>query len=543
MADSIRILTVSRISLRGIRRRRLIGMSMLCLIGGFGMAGGVRAQTPQAAAYPVDQAAAAGMTTGLPNGVTSQRAEMMQVRTSAQGAQGEAAAALMARSADQSMEERNRELALQAAREKKSIKQSMTDRLKYDRAETAVNKVSANDMSTWKTQGGGVRVERNVPDAFMSALIAEEEQTAKRTGASSERKGFGLFRKDRQASSSDSGGGFLSGIHPPRLPFMGGRGGDSAEVAPSPPPSDNSEPTFVQTGAPAPGGAPASSSTPAPANGGSKPAVVPAISGAALVEGRSTGSQAVVVGDRPPSSPPVVSSADRMPDPDKKKPGLFSKFQSNNEESEVPVSSSGGGGFFGFGKKKAASTVGTIDAGLFPEGSVSQAPEAGRPIESYTKVETGPSESFASASPGAAPAVASSSSSGSVLLPGQTVEKSRGFTLPKPSLSIPSIKKSERSDSVDNPQLTTVNSGGSSYYVVANTAQFMVYGASQLQSEVRALPAGTLVLMTKPGEQWASVRLANGTEGILQNKNLRPAAAGEASVEFAAPAPATASTR
>ena len=79
--------------------------------------------------------------------------------------------------------------------------------------------------------------------------------------------------------------------------------------------------------------------------------------------------------------------------------------------------------------------------------------------------------------------------------------------------------------------------------MVANTAQFMVYGASQLQSEVRALPAGTLVLMTKPGEQWASVRLANGTEGILQNKNLRPAAAGEASVEFAAPAPATASTR
>ena len=51
----------------------------------------------------VDPVAAAGMTNGLPNGLTSQRAEMMQVRTSAQGAQGEAAAASMARTADQSI--------------------------------------------------------------------------------------------------------------------------------------------------------------------------------------------------------------------------------------------------------------------------------------------------------------------------------------------------------------------------------------------------------------------------------------------------------
>ena len=314
MADFIRILTGPQVSLWGVHRRPLMGMSMICLIGSFGMAGGLRAQTPQAAAYPVDQAAAAGMTTGLPNGLTSQRAEMMHVRTSAQGAQGEAAAASMARSADQSIEERNQEIALQAAREKKSIKQSITERMKYDRAEASVNKVSANDMSTWKTQGGGVRVERNVPDAFMSALIAEEEQTAKRTGAGNERKGFGLFRKDNQASSADSGGGFLSGIHPPRLPFMGGRSGDSAEAAPSPPPSDNSEPTFVQTAGavPAPG---ASSPSPASSNGAAKPAVVPAISGAALVEGRSSANPgaAPAAADRAPSSPQSVSFADRMP--------------------------------------------------------------------------------------------------------------------------------------------------------------------------------------------------------------------------------------
>ena len=136
----------------------------------------LRAQAPDAATYPVDPAAAAGMTRGLPNGVTGQQAEMMQVRTSAQGAQGEAAAAMMARSADQSIEERNQEIALQTAREKKSIKESMTERLRFERASASYNKVSANDMSTWKTEGGGVRVERNVPDAFLMSLIEEEEQ-------------------------------------------------------------------------------------------------------------------------------------------------------------------------------------------------------------------------------------------------------------------------------------------------------------------------------------------------------------------------------
>ena len=94
------------------------------------------------------------MTTGMPNGVTSRQAEMVEVRTSAQGAHGVAAAASMARSADQTMEERNRDIALQSAREKKSIKQSMSDRLKFERASASYNKVSSDDMSTWTTPGG-----------------------------------------------------------------------------------------------------------------------------------------------------------------------------------------------------------------------------------------------------------------------------------------------------------------------------------------------------------------------------------------------------
>ncbi|NLT69065.1 MAG: hypothetical protein GXX91_00035, partial [Verrucomicrobiaceae bacterium] len=105
----------------------------LCLTLFLGMATpeALRAQAPEASTYPVDPAAAAGMIQGLPNGVTGRQAEMIQVRTSAQGAQGEAAAALMARSADESRELHNQEVALQQARERKSIKRSMTDRLKF----------------------------------------------------------------------------------------------------------------------------------------------------------------------------------------------------------------------------------------------------------------------------------------------------------------------------------------------------------------------------------------------------------------------------
>lgn len=496
----------------------------------------LRAQAPDAATYPVDPAAAAGMTRGLPNGVTGQQAEMMQVRTSAQGAQGEAAAALMARSADQSIEQRNQEIALQTAREKKSIKESMTERLKFERAAASYNKVSANDMSTWKTEGGGVRVERNVPDAFLMSLIEEEEQAAAREAASGEKKGFGLFRKD---DDGDSGGSFLSGIRPPRLPFMGGGGGsDSAPVTSSsaPAPSDTSEPSFARTA----GSAPAQAQASAPP----KPGVVPMISGAALVDGRSPVNQreTPASADRPPSSAQTVSFSDQIPETEKKKPGLFSKLQSGDDDdhsSLVPVSgsgSSGGGGFFGFGKKKASQEVGTIDAGLFPEGAASQA-AIGTRLSSNTVSSSPGGDSFASASPGM---VAPVSSSSSVELPGQTVEKTRGFSIPKPSLSLPSIPSMTKSGGGGGggnvPTLTTVNSAGSSYYVVASTAQFMVYGENQMQSEVRALPAGTVVLMTKPGEQWASVRLSNGTEGVLQNKNLRPASAAEAGGGFAAPA-------
>lgn len=485
--------------------------------GGWGLPG-LHAQTPEAGAYPVDPVAAAGMTSGLPNGVTVRQAEMMQVRTSAQGAQGEAAAASLARSADESIEERNRNIALETARTNKAIKEQMRNRLKFESASVQQQKVSANDMSTWQ-QNGGVRVERNVPDAFITSLIAEEEQAAARSAASGEKKRFSLFGGDDKPDD----GGFLSSIRPPRLPFMGGGGGGGEETvaAGSPPPSDNSEPVFANSGS-SRNAAPASAPAPSP-SAPVKPGVVPMISGAALVDGHAPATGQTSQGNATPASAPTVSFADSTPEPDRKKPGLFSKMGSSDEnhESLVPTSgsSASSGGFFGFGKKKSAAPVGGIDASLFPEGAVNQAPRGGQLSGGATVADV------------AEDAAEAPSSTGTVMLPGQTVEKSRGFSIPKPSLSMPSIPSLSKAGGSGGGGSVSVGS-----YVVANTAQFMVYGADQMQSEIRALPAGSSVMVTKPGEQWSGIQLSDGTQGVVQNKNLRPASGGGGTVsggEFA----------
>ena len=461
------------------------------------------AQVPEAGAYPVDPVAAAGMTSGLPNGVTARQAEMMQIRTSAQGAQGDAAAASLARSADESIEERNRAIALETARTNKAITEQMRNRLKFESASAQQQKVTANDMSTWQ-QNGGVRVERNVPDAFITSLIAEEEQAAARAAASGEKKRFSLFGGDDDPDD----GGLLSSIRAPRLPFMGGGGGgEPVAAASSPPPSDNSEPVFANSGASPRSAAPAPSAPPAPA----KPGVVPMISGAALVDGRAPAvpASASASGNATPSQAPSVSFADSTPDPERKKPGLFSRLGSpaQEEDSLVPTSSSsGGGGFFGFGKKKAEPQLGGIDASLFPEGSVDQAPRGGRLTGGATVADV------------AADVAVEPSSTGDLMLPGQTVEKSRGVSIPKPSLSMPSLPKPGGSGGGGSISTGT--------YVVSSTSQFMVYGADQMQSEIRALPAGTSVMVTKPGEQWSGIQLSDGTQGVVQNKNLRPSSGG-----------------
>lgn len=495
----------------------------------------VRAQTSYTSPYP-DPTAAAGMTSGMPNGMTNQQIEMMRVRTEAQSAQGDAVAASMARSVDQTIEAQNRQRTLQDAREIKAIKRGMLDRMKWERANsTQVNKVTSDDMSAWNTSNGNVRVEREVPDPFIASLVEEERRAMERGEREKPKRGFTPFKSTAAALTSpfqrntsyeeeyttaaaainsapqqleEESGGFFSKL---KVPKFGGR----YEPIDIPNPA-TAEPQFV--------GNSSSATAPVSAVGSSSTGqVVPAVSGASLVR-----EDAVAAPGNSPQetaeqaaapAPVIVGSNVRDVTPEKpEKTGFFSRFKS---DSETPVSSSGGGGFLGFGKKKSPEPVG-VDASLFPTGAVSQAPTGGSLGGGYTAEDVAQDSQMVP------------SSTGQIALPGEEPNKKRfGLSIPKPSLSIPSIGSGGGSSGASVPTLTTTNSFGNDYYVVTNAAQFMVYGDDQLQSEVRALPAGTVVRMTKPGDQWASIQLPNGSAGIVQNKFLRGASGSEAGGTFA----------
>lgn len=493
------------------------------------------AQTPSAAAAPSDAAAAAGMTSGMSETPSYRDLQMMQVRTAAQSAQGDAAAASMSRSADRTLEEQNRERALAEARKTKALKRDAANRMRWERSSNAFNKVSLDQMSSWKANGG-VRVERNVPDPFLISLIQEEEMLAARQAAEAEansgplKKAFGWvpFVGDDSPSSSgvtvptsnfsssdDGGGGLFSKVRLPSLPKLPsvGNGGGADNGATESGNAGSGEPSF------APSTVSSRSAAPRPAPAAStavKPGSVPRISGAELVDGKPQVQRSMSTSEPAfagaPSSPSVQPSSTEMPGQEKEeRGGLFSMLKSGGSSS-----SGGGGGLFSFGKKKSGGggDVQGVDGSLFPDNSVNDTPRGGQLSGGYTVDDVSQDVSFAS-------------DTGSVELPGQEQEKTRsGFSLPKPNLSLPNIPKLERSSDGGGagvPTNSVINSAGTNVYQVTETAQFMVYGEDRMQSEVRALSAGTIVRMTKAGDQWASIQLSDGTEGIIKNESLRPA--------------------
>jgi hypothetical protein len=498
------------------------------LVGGFAA---LQAQTPSAAAYPTTPGASAGMTSGVPLVNAAQQRQMMQVRTAAQLAEGDAQLAAMARSAEESIEERNQRLALEQARETNALKKEMAERMKWERSSTAYNKVSANDMSTWQTGQGGVRVERDVPDAFIASLIEQEEQLAARQAEPAEPEGFHPLRSagnlitrpfqgNGEREPKPEGESLLSKVNPMRLlPF--GRGNDepAPAAAPAPAPSSLSVgPTFAPTPVSARNVADTPPPTPAVAI---KPGTVPRVSGASLVDGAAPVNQ-TIVGAPPASAPSVVvggPSFSAAPPAEKKKFGLFSG--SSKPDDSIPSQESEGGGLFGIGKKKTESGNGKIDASLFPDNAIASSP-TGAPLASEFASSSAVKPTPSAAAP--APAPAPVAAAPSVELPGsENARSGGGLSLPKPNFSLPSLPSIGKPEAAP-PALSTINKSGTDYYTVSSTAQFMVYGADPLQTEIRALQAGTLVRMTKPGAEWASIRLPDGTEGVVQVKNLAASA-------------------
>jgi len=83
------------------------------------------------------------------------------------------------------------------------------------------------------------------------------------------------------------------------------------------------------------------------------------------------------------------------------------------------------------------------------------------------------------------------------------------------------------------------------YIVDSDTAQFFPFGKSGRQASSQPLAQGTIVRMTKSGDDWSSIELSSGSMGVIRNNNLRRAKADEIPANmFAhqpkAPFPATA---
>lgn len=472
-----------------------------------------------------------------PSGAMSTRdMQLQQVRQQAQALQGEAASASMARSADRSIDQQNRDRAVQEARELKAMKRNAAERLKWERANARqVQKVSSDDMNSWTTSSGNVRVERDVPNAFIASLIAEEESAMRRGTLEKKKKrlsprDLNPFRKDdpipqssapvmvQQANPEFSEPlpekkGFFSKV---KIPGFGNKEDDmAADAIPE-------APVFRSEGG---------DSTPAPLSVASQSSPearsIPQRSGAALVDGGAAPAVPASSTASNSGTAPQLTSFAPASEPEKEKGGLFSAFKKSEPEpqSMVPEKPKSNGGLFSFEKKKPDTDARSIDASLFPTGAAEQAPTGGSLTGGYTAEDV--AEEMA-----AAP-----TNTGDVALPGAAPEKKK-FSLPKPSLSFPTLASTSKPSGSDRsstvPTMTTINSSGNDYYVVTDTAQFMVYGEDQMESEVRALRAGNVVRMTKPGEQWASIRLSNGTEGVVQNKFLRAASGTEASGQFAA---------
>ena len=505
-----------------------------------------RATGQDSASYPYisPTEAASGMTTGIQNGATQERLTMMQVRAAAQEAERAAAAAAMARSAEEAIEGQKLQESIEEARETRRKKMEAAERLKWEKiaAQNAYRKVTPGEMKSWKDQSGNIKIGRDIPSDFAENVRRDEAARAAAAAEAQKKEGFKPFKKinERIAENDPYRETGLTGPKPlpqgppptvqqyaqqtvtpepekkglfSKLSFPS-FGKKSDEPLPETPqfanvPSRNraqSQPPQQQAASarevtPSPSAPQPSPSTAAVAR--AKPATG---QGASSVSARSGSDLLRTSQDAPQQGQPITASpAPPAQAPPKKKFSLFS---------------------FGKKKTKPQPVAAPIDTGLFPAGAIPTTAASGTgatngTMVSYTDVSPTPSPT-PTAAPQPAPAPVSSPPPAAVA----------SNTPPAPQAAPPQAAPPEKKKLISFPSLgkpsgdgppagSTVNPNGHSYYVVGESSQFMKYGDSQMTSTISAIDPGTVVVMTKPGDDWATVRLSDGSSGVIQTKHLR----------------------
>lgn len=515
-----------------------------------------------ASEYPyIDPTArASGMTIGMENGATGQSINMMQVRAAAHDAERAAAAAAMARSANEAIEEQQLSRALEKARETRRQKMAASEQLKWKKATAynAYNKVSSGQMSSWKDDQGNIKIGRGLPSDFVSS-VRNQQQKAQQAAASTAEKannGFKPLKKigekiadndpyqqtglrgpqplpqttvpaQQTIANSDpeemkAGRRLMQKLTPPKLkgpklsfPKLGKKPTDVPQFTQGP-----AAPAAVQTAANTAVAAATAQTTaqaapPATAISAANsaaPAVIKTSRSAAAMLGEA-GQQATNAADSAIAN--ATQSADTAVQ--KKTGGLFAlggrKISANSPTAAPPGPQNKL--FGGLGKKKSSSvdTSAPVSSGLFPSAPAPTGPTPGQPVAMNTSTvpaptNTQPQTSSTMAMPGTTP-------------PPATKKK---FSFPTPKIANKSNGSTGKSlGSRGVSATTTVNQHGNNYYVVESNSQFIKYGDNETSTSISAVGPGTIVMMTKPGANYATVQLPNGATGNIETKHLRAA--------------------
>ncbi len=492
--------------------------------------------------------------------MTADQYKMMQLQNQANQSSGQAAAASMARSANLQLQRQQEQAQVSRAAELKRVKAQAREQMRYEQAANAYQPVSAGQINGMQRRGQMVR--GSVPDEFLMSLLEQERAEATRR---KKEKPRGLSRlnpfakrRDEPASGIDwtlfqDAEPEVTGLRMPKPdrpigePRPDERAGNlqpdflqqsSARATSSGPGSGlksmggkilGAPGKLFSRGANAVGNATSQMAESASQVGRSSERALTntstrgvsqlprtsqavASAGAAATVGSFGGQAAAPVGAATAalsqSVAPVVQAA-----PERR--GLLGRNKTETRQlASLPsIEKEKKRGLFGFGRRKAGPEPAALTGSLFPDEVIDQNPTGGQLRSGYVTPESNRAEEgFATSS---------------VALPSLEHEKERrGFFLKKLKPSLPKVSASKigGGGSADVPTLTTINRLGTDIYTLTGTAQFMAYGEGQMDAEIRSLPAGTRVRMTKPGEKWAGIVLADGSQGIVQNRDLQPAA-------------------
>ena len=533
---------------------------------------------------------ASGMTTGS-SSTTGSQMKLMQIRAQAYQAKKDTEAASLARSTDRALEERNLSSAVTKSRQIKQIKQNAARKMEFEKSSQAYNKVSHQGHGDRKVGNAVKKIGGMNPfkkkDEKIGLRVPEVDLNAP---AKKENKGFlsGLTfigKKDNVqqnllvspepvAPVEKEKKGFLKGIGQ-NLPLIGKKNRNDNIYAPSAPvqPTAPIQQPVATTAPPSPvkvqgstmvdgiARVPNANNTVSPV----APANIDSVATTPTASNSNTDVNMPPVEEKPGfmgrlrnvgdkinpfsknDAEPVGGEIATAPNiaVEEEKTSFMSKFNKKDDASQptatapAAVATADKPGlmdrFRGIGGTSAQGNRvggnGTIDASLFPDGSTSATPMGG-PLTAAAPAAPNTTAAGRSGPTGEFAAAPSSD------LPGQ---EKRGLQFP--TLTVPDFSEVGKPDPTVPKkwkERTTSHKGGSNYYVVSAATNFMKFGSSQFNSEVSELAPGTVVRMTKPGDEWSSIQLQNGSNGIVKNKSLRPAQAAEVPSGFGtAPAPAS----